>query len=91
MTWEELIMKDISLRFYKDMRVIKAICHHPFLFTKKRIEDPNDVRAVMIMYFGKFVMKYFKNMQSKQRNVKKYEAIIAKKRNLKQNKDVTNV
>jgi len=88
MTWEELIMKDISLRFYKDIRVIKAICHHPFLFTKKRIEDPNDVRAIMITHFAKFVMKHFKSMESKQRNVKKYENIIAKRCNLKQNKEV---
>ena len=88
MTWEELIMKDISLRFYKDMRVIKAICYHPFLFSKKKIEDPNDTRAIMITYFGKFVMKSLKNMDSKIRNVKKYNDLIAKKSNLKQNTNV---
>lgn len=88
MTWEELIMKDISLRFYKDMRVIKAICHHPFLFSKKKIEDPNDIRAIMIPHFGKFVMKALKTMDSKIRNVKKYNDLIAKKSNQKLNTNV---
>jgi len=72
------ILKDISLRFYKDIRVVKVICEHPLLFVKKKIQDPNDVRPIWIPYFGKFVMKNIKSLQDKQNNTKKYEKLIAK-------------
>ena len=86
------VLKDISLRFYKNIRVTKAICEHPLLFAKQRIEDPNDIRPIMIMYFAKFVMKNRKTMENKQTNVKKHERIIAQRCNRKLNKTVeTNV
>jgi hypothetical protein len=83
------ILKDLSLRFYKDMRVIKLICDHPLFFVSERIKDPNDTRAIMIPFFGKFVFRYGKTMESKIKNVKNHESRIAQKCNPISNPDVT--
>lgn len=80
------VLKDISLRFYKNIRVVKVICEHPLLFVKKRMEDPEDIRAIMITYFGKFVLKPSKTIEDKRRVVKKHEEVIAHRRNRKLNK-----
>lgn len=66
------IFKELSLKYNKDRRVIKLICEHPLLFVVNRIRDPNDVRPIMIPYFGKFVVKFGVTMQDKITNVKKY-------------------
>jgi len=55
---EDSILKEISILTHRDIRVVKLICEHPFLFAKHKIEDPNEDRAVMIMHFGKFVCKH---------------------------------
>jgi hypothetical protein len=66
------VIKDLSLRYYKDVRVIKSICEHPLLFTKRKIEDPTNLRAIMIRYLGKFVPKHGKTIENKQKNVKRF-------------------
>jgi len=68
----EKMIKELSLKYCKDVRVIKTICEHPLLFTKHKIEDPNNIRAIMIKYLGKFVPKYGKGLEDKQRNVKRF-------------------
>ena len=68
----EDIIKQISLTIGKDKRVIECIVHHPLLFTKRVIENPEDIRAIMIPYFGKFVFKIFKTVEDKKRNVEKF-------------------
>jgi hypothetical protein len=66
------VIKDLSLRYYKDVRVIKTICEHPLLFTKRKIEDPTNLRAIMIRYLGKFVPKHGKTVEDKQKNYDRY-------------------
>jgi hypothetical protein len=68
----EDIIKQISLTVGKDKRVIECIVHHPLLFTKRVIENPEDIRAVMIPYFGKFVFKTMKTLEDKKCNMQKF-------------------
>jgi hypothetical protein len=67
----EEIIKELSLKYNKDKRVIKLICEHPLLFVKNRIKDPNDIRSIMIPYFGKFVFKFGKTVEDKKLNTDK--------------------
>jgi hypothetical protein len=67
----EEIIKELSLKYNKDKRVIKLICEHPLLFVKNRIKDPNDIRSIMIPYFGKFVFKFGKTLEDKKFNTDK--------------------
>ena len=83
------VLKDLSLRCYKDIRVIKFICDHPLFFVSEKIKDPDDIRAIMIPYFGKFVFKYGKTLENKRVNRKKYDQRIAHKCNLNCNPNVT--
>lgn len=89
MTNDEII-KELSLKYDKDPRVIKLICYHPLLFAKHVIEDPNDDRPIMIRYFGKFVMKHFKSKDDKKKNVDRFlhKKSIALERKLLRNKNV---
>jgi len=66
------IYKQIAKQFGKDERVIKLICEHPLLFTKERMEDPNDMRPIMIMYWGKFVYKTTKTLDDKKNAIDRY-------------------
>lgn len=68
----EEIIKELSQKYTKDKRVIKAICEYPFLFSKHKIEDPSNLRAIMIMYFGKFVPKFRSTIEDKIVNTDKY-------------------
>jgi len=68
----EEVIKELALKYNKDIRVTKAICEHPLLFTKHTIENPNDIRAIMIKYFGKFIPKYNKTVEDKQKNMDRY-------------------
>jgi hypothetical protein len=76
----EEIIKELSLKYNKDKRVIKLICEHPLLFAKYRMKDPNDIRPIMIPYFAKFVFKLGRTIEDKKRNTEKnfYQRIIAK-------------
>lgn len=67
----EEIIKELSLKYNKDKRVIKLICEHPLLFVKNHIKDPNDIRSIMIPYFGKFVFKFGKTLEGKKFNTDK--------------------
>lgn len=66
------IYKQIAKQFGKDERVVKLICEHPLLFTKHRMEDPNDLRPIMITHFAKFVLKTTKTVKDKELSLKRY-------------------
>lgn len=66
------IIKQLSIQLGKDKRVVEQIVHHPLLFTKHMIEDPNTIRPIMIPFFGKFVFKFGKTIEDKKLNVLKY-------------------
>lgn len=83
------VLKDLSLRYYKDIRVVKFICEHPLFFVREKIKDPNDIRAITVPYFGKFVFKPTKTMADKQYNRKKYDLRIAQECNSTNNQNVT--
>lgn len=74
MTREDAIIQDLSLRNSKQKWVIDAIVNHPFLFAKRRMEDPDDLRPIMIVHFGKFVPKYGTTLESKRINTEKHFA-----------------
>ena len=56
------IHKDLSLRYRLDKRVIREITFHPYLFSKRMMENGDD-RAMMLMYFGKFAPKQTKDKE----------------------------
>jgi hypothetical protein len=68
----EDIIKELSIKYNKDQRVIKTICDYPLLFVKHRMEDPIDTRAIMIRHFGKFVFKSWFDPELKKVHVQKY-------------------
>jgi hypothetical protein len=68
----EEIIKQLSQKYNKDKRVVKVICEYPFLFAKRKIEDPNDLRPIMITYFGKFVPKFSITPEVKISNTEKF-------------------
>jgi hypothetical protein len=68
----EEVIKELALKYNKDIRVTKAICEHPLLFVKHMIESPDNIRAIMIRYLGKFVPKNKKTIEDKQLNVAKH-------------------
>ena len=70
----EEVIKQLALKYNMDVRVIKLICNHPLLFTKHIMEDPEDIRAVMIRYFGKFIFKLGKTVEEKKFNTEKHLA-----------------
>jgi len=82
----EEVIKQIASKYNKDIRVTKAICEYPLLFAKRRIEDPNDIRPIMITYFGKFVLKKEKSIEDKEKNVERLNKLKANRLNRK--KDV---
>jgi hypothetical protein len=49
---------------------LMKICRGVLLYEK--IKDPDDIRAIMIPFFGKFVFKYTKTLENKRKNVKNY-------------------
>ncbi len=66
------IIKKLSQEYGKDERVIKLICFHPLLFTKHKMEDPNDLRPIMITYFAKFIPKWNKTLDDKKLSIQRY-------------------
>jgi len=86
------VIKELALKYDRDPRVIKLICYHPLLFAKHIMEDPDDERAIMIRYFGKFTLKYGKTSDDKKSNVDKYlrKKAIALERKLLKKQNVIN-
>jgi hypothetical protein len=57
MNIEDKRIKELSLRYGKDKRIIQSIAHFPIKFTKRVMADPSDNRPVRIRYFGAFIQK----------------------------------
>jgi hypothetical protein len=55
--WQDDLIHNVGLAFFKKDWVVKEIVYHPLKFAKRRMEDPNDERPIRIRYFGTFVMK----------------------------------
>lgn len=54
---QDIIIRDLAVKYKKDPRIIEKIVYSPLKFAKKVIESPTDNRAVRIKYFGLFVQK----------------------------------
>lgn len=52
------IIKDLSLRYRKDERVIRAITNSPFVFTKTVMRSFEDDTPIRFPYFGAFVLRH---------------------------------
>ena len=65
MSPENKIVKELSLKYGKDERIIRNIAYFPFKFTKRIMADYNDNRPVRIRYFGAFVQKDYYNKNTK--------------------------
>jgi hypothetical protein len=68
----EDVINKIAEKFGKDARVIKLIAEHPLLFTRHIMENPDDVRPVMIRHLGKFIYKQFRSPEEKKVQTAKY-------------------
>jgi hypothetical protein len=89
----EEVIKQLALKYNIDWRVVKLICYHPLLFAKHVMEDPDDDRAIMIRYFGKFVLKYNKTKVDKKKNVDRhlYKKSIALEKKLLKKQNVNDI
>jgi hypothetical protein len=65
--WQDDLIHNIGLSFYKKDWVIKEIVYHPLKFAKERMEDLEDERPVRIRYFGSFIMKKVKTKERVER------------------------
>lgn len=55
------ILKILTEKYNKDVRVIDLITRHPFRFIRDVISDPEDDRPIRLMYFGAFLQKNSRN------------------------------
>ena len=69
--WQDDLIHNVGLTFFKKDWVIKEIVYHPLKFTKQRMEDPVDERPIRIRYFATFVPKNSKNKE----RISKYKEI----------------
>lgn len=47
------IYTELSKKYGLHRNTIMSICNHVFIFTARRIADPEDERTIMLPYFGK--------------------------------------
>ena len=57
MTIDEKLIKEASVQFNIDARVVEVIDHYLFLFLANRLRDKDDIRPIMYRYMGKFAVK----------------------------------
>lgn len=58
--WQDDLIHQVGLSFFKKDWVIKEIVYHPLKFAKRRMEDTEDTRPIRIRYFAAFVPKLTK-------------------------------
>jgi len=51
------LVKRIAKRKNMDERVVRLIADYPFKFTRDRMSDPADWRAIRIRHFGVFALR----------------------------------
>jgi hypothetical protein len=61
--WQDDLIHQVGLTFFKKDWVIKEIVYHPLKFAKRRMEDPEDKRPIRIRYFAAFVPKEVKSKE----------------------------
>ena len=61
--WQDDLIRNVGLTFFKKDWVIKEIVYHPLKFAKRRMEDPKDSRPIRIRYFATFVLKLGKDKE----------------------------
>jgi hypothetical protein len=61
--WQDDLIHQVGLTFFKKDWVIKEIVYHPLKFAKRRMEDPTDDRPIRIRYFAAFVLKSTKTKE----------------------------
>jgi hypothetical protein len=61
--WQDDLIHNVGLSFFKKDWVIKEIVYHPLKFAKRRMEDPLDDRPIRIRYFAAFVLKSTKTKE----------------------------
>jgi hypothetical protein len=66
---QDLIIKNLALKYKKDPRIIEAIVYSPLKFAKKVFEDPKDDRPIRIKYFGVFVQKPIFNKDTRMKKL----------------------
>ena len=69
--WQDTLIRNVGLSFFKKDWVIKEIVYHPLRFAKRRMEDPLDDRPIRIRYFATFALKSIKTKE----RVTKYKEI----------------
>jgi len=60
------IIKELSDKYGKDERVIRAITNSPFVFTKTIMRSFEDDSPIRLPYFGAFVLRHNMNKVKKQ-------------------------
>lgn len=65
--WQDDLIHNIGLSFYKKDWVVKEIVYHPLKFAKERMEDLEDERPIRIRYFGSFMTKKVKTKERVER------------------------
>lgn len=82
--WQDDLIRNVGLSFFKKDWVIKEIVYHPLKFAKRRMEDPKEKRPIRIRYFATFVLKTGKDKErigkfkEIYRDYNKYKDIVAK-------------
>jgi hypothetical protein len=61
--WQDDLIHNVGLTFFKKDWVIKEIVYHPLKFAKRHMEDPKDERPIRVRYFAAFVPKIAKNKE----------------------------
>lgn len=51
------LVSEFAKKYKLDPRAVNAILRSPFLFTADRMADDEDKRAIMLPYWGKYVLK----------------------------------
>lgn len=81
--WQDDLIHNVGLTFFKKDWVAKEIVYHPLKFAKRRMEDPEDDRPIRIRYFAAFALKSGKTKERINkfkeiyRNYEKYKDIVA--------------
>jgi hypothetical protein len=61
--WQDDLIHNVGLSFFKKDWVVKEIAYHPLKFAKRRMEDPTDNRPIRIRYFAAFDQKTVKTKE----------------------------
>jgi hypothetical protein len=81
--WQDDLIRNVGLSFFKKDWIIKEIVYHPLKFAKRRMEDPKESRPIRIRYFATFVLKAGKDKERIRkfkeiyRDYAKYKDIVA--------------